>query len=103
MIEINLLPEELRKKEARVNLLAELPVKRGAMIFAVVFFGFQALATVGAFYLSAHFNWAKMEVVRLKEANRETLAQKTATALIKKKLEKCGRRHSKTFFLGRLS
>ena len=88
MIEINLLPEELRKKETRVNPFAELPVKRGAVIFVIAFFGLQALAAAGSFYLSMHFNWMKMEVTRLKEMNKKITSQKAATALIKKKIEK---------------
>ena len=88
MIEINLLPEELRKKEERVNLLAELPIKRGAIVSVIVFFGLQLLATIGAFYLSAHFNWMKVEIARLKESNKGISSQKTLTTLIKKKIEK---------------
>ena len=54
MIAINLLPEALRKKDERVNLLAGLPIKRGAILCVIVFFGLQILGTIGAFYLSAH-------------------------------------------------
>ncbi len=88
MIEINLLPEELRKKEERVNPFAELPVKRGAIMFVIGFFGIQLLATVGAFYLKTHYTWVKAEVVKLRETNKEILAQKAETASIKKKTEK---------------
>ena len=88
MIETNLLPEELRKKEERVNLLAHLPIKRGAIILVIVFFGLQILATLGAFYRSIHFNWMKAEIIRLKEVNKEIISQKVSTALIKKKIEK---------------
>ncbi len=87
MIEINLLPEELRKKEERVNLLSELPIKRSAVIVVIVFFGLQILATLGAFYLSVHFNWMKAETAKLKEINKEILSQKTSTLFIKKRIE----------------
>ncbi len=87
MIEINLLPEELRKKEERVNLLAELPIKRGAIVCVIAFFGLQILATIGAFYLSVHFNWIKAEVAKLNELNKDIIAQKASTALIKRKIQ----------------
>ena len=86
MIEINLLPEELRKKEERVNLLAELPIKRGAIIFIIVFFALQGLLTVGAFYQTAHFKWMKAEISRLKETNKMITAQKSETTLFKKRI-----------------
>jgi Tfp pilus assembly protein PilN len=88
MIEINLLPEELRKKEESVNLLAELPIKRSAVIVVIVFFGLQILATLGAFSISAHSKWMKAETVKLREMSKEILAQKALTALIKKRSEK---------------
>ncbi|OIO37973.1 MAG: hypothetical protein COT00_03160 [Candidatus Omnitrophica bacterium CG07_land_8_20_14_0_80_50_8] len=88
MIAINLLPEALRKKDERVNLLAGLPIKRGAILCVIVFFGLQILGTIGAFYLSAHFTWMKAEASRLKEANKSIASWKLATVLIKKKKEK---------------
>ena len=88
MIEINLLPEELRKKEERFNLLAELPIKRGAIIFVGVFLVLQLLASAYAFYLSAHFKIMKTEATRLTEANKEIDLWKASALLIKKRIEK---------------
>lgn len=88
MIEINLLPEELRKKEERINILAELPIQRGAIIFVILFFILQGLASAYAFYLFSHFKTMKAESVALMTANKEIAARKTSILLIKKRIEK---------------
>ena len=88
MIKINLLPEELRKKDERINILAELPIQRGAIIFVILFFVLQGLASAYAFYLSSHFKVMKAESAALMAANREIAAQKSSILLIKKRIEK---------------
>lgn len=88
MIEINLLPEELRRKEERIDILAELPIQRGAIIFVIVFFIFQLLASAYAFYLSSHFKAMKTESAVLMAANKEVAAQKASILSIKKRIEK---------------
>ena len=50
MIGINLLPEELRKKEVVKLVLPELPVKKSLIIFCAVFFGAQLLLGIFAVY-----------------------------------------------------
>ncbi|OIO37943.1 MAG: hypothetical protein AUJ72_03500 [Candidatus Omnitrophica bacterium CG1_02_46_14] len=88
MIEINLLPEGLRKKDNKINLLSELPIKRSAVIVVAIFFGLQILATVGAFSVSARLKWMKTETVKLQEMNKEILAEKALTGFVQKKIEK---------------
>ena len=88
MIEINLLPEELRKKDEKIDLLAELPIKRGAILFAILFFVFQALASVYAFTLSSHFKSMQFETANLTAANQQITARKSEILAIKKKITK---------------
>lgn len=88
MIEINLLPEELRKKEERINILAELPIQRGAIVFVSAFFVIQLLASVYAFTLSSHMKVTRSEIAAMTATNKEIAAQKTRMILIKKRIEK---------------
>jgi hypothetical protein len=88
MIEINLLPEELRKKEEHINILAELPIQRGAIIFVCVFFVAQLFASIYAFYLSSNFKAMKAESDLLIAANAEIESQKSETLANKKRIEK---------------
>ncbi len=49
MIEINLLPEELKKKDERIDILAELPIKQSAIILVAAFFVIQLLGGMYTF------------------------------------------------------
>ena len=88
MIEVNLLPEELRKKDERIDILAELPIQRGAIIFVIAFFVIQCLASVYAFYLSSHFKATQAKIEKMTLANKQITEQKAFTMAVKKKIEK---------------
>lgn len=71
MIQINLLPEELRKKEvARVN-LPELPVKKALFAGVLGILVLQLLGTFGAIALAVHNAQGGREIARLTQTTQE--------------------------------
>lgn len=75
MIELNLLPEELRKKEMPKLALPQVPVK-GQLAAIAVFLGIHVLFVVGAIYRQIDLLSSKSEVDRLRVANRGIMQQK---------------------------
>ena len=86
MIEVNLLPEELRKNEEKINLLAELPIQRWAIICVIGFIAFQLLGTAFVFFQSARFKTMSVEIKTLTNLNKETTNRKAETILIRKRI-----------------
>ncbi len=79
MIEINLLPEEMRKKESVKIALPEIPIKKTLSIFFGVFFGLQLLFTMVAFFLRFQEASYTHQIAALKETNKEIVRQKMET------------------------
>jgi hypothetical protein len=82
MIEINLLPEELRKKESiRVN-MPEIPVKKTLFWSLGGLLAIQILLTLAAFFVFIKENSYTAEAARLREVNKEIALQKKETSEI---------------------
>lgn len=71
MIEINLLPEELRKKRKKASVAGELSPKKAALIGAVALLALQFLATAHAFYLKSQIGSVTGQIARLNEQNKQ--------------------------------
>ncbi len=87
MIEINLLPEELRKKESIKITLPDIPIKKTLILVFGVFFGLQLLFTMGTFYLRFDSQLTGKQIETLKESNREIERQKSETVGIHNRLK----------------
>ncbi len=87
MIQTNLLPEELRKKERIKLALPEVPLRKIALIFFGVFFVAQLFLSLFALYEKIRIGDAKKESVALKTQNRDLTLRKTETAMMKVRLK----------------
>ena len=76
MIEINLLPEEMRKREAVKIALPDIPIKKTLLASGAVLLTLQFLLMVGALYVRVDLNSLSRNVSGLREQNREVLRQK---------------------------
>ena len=79
MIEINLLPEQMRKKEAVKIALPDIPIKKTVTIALAVIFGFQALFTLLTIFLGFQKSSYTRQGQMFREANKEITQQKTET------------------------
>ena len=79
MIEINLLPEELRKKETVKIALPEIPIKKTLLISAGAVLGLQLLFTLFTFYLRFEEGSLGRGIAALKESDKELQRQKSET------------------------
>ena len=86
MIEINLLPEELRRKEPLWLSLTQLPIRKAAIMALSIFLGLQILAV--GLIVTAHVAAAGMrsQAASLKQENRELLARKADLQELKKRM-----------------
>ena len=57
MIELNLLPDELRKKELPKFVLPEIPIQKTVTIFLGIFFGIQAIVSLVALIRATHIHF----------------------------------------------
>ena len=80
MIEINLLPEDLRKKEMMQFKLPEWPKLKVYAIALAAFLGIQTLATVFAFYQKLEIIAVRGQIASIKQENPELMARKGETA-----------------------
>lgn len=87
MIELNLLPEELRKKEIPRFVLPEIPIRKTLTVFLSVFFGAQILVSLFALYEKLDLERIKREVASLKVSGYETSAQKSETVQMRARLK----------------
>ncbi len=88
MIEVNLLPEELRKKEAPKFVLPEMPNVRTLFIALVVFFGAQVLLIIFAVFQGIEFSSVKKSVAALTEQNKTIILQKSEIAAMRSELKR---------------
>ena len=77
MIQINLLPEELRKKEPVRVTLPEMPDKKTIRLALLVFFGIQLALGVFAVIQRVEFFMLSKEVSKLTAENKEVTQHKT--------------------------
>lgn len=87
MIEINLLPQELRKREAVKLALPGIPVKGALVGFFSVFFAAQLLLSALAFYRRAEISHVRKAVEILKAENREITHQKSEITFARTRLQ----------------
>ena len=80
MIEINLLPEEMRKKEAVKIALPDIPIKKTLIIVFGGFFGLQLLFTMFTFYMRFDGMLTGKQIEALKASSQEIIRQKSETA-----------------------
>ncbi len=71
MITINLLPQELRRKEAPKIVMPEIPIKKTLIIAAIVFFGCQALFTLAAGFVALRTTATTAAMRSLLEKNQD--------------------------------
>lgn len=102
MIQINLLPEELRKKE-RIGLsLPEVPIHKTLVIFFGVFFAVQVLLSVFALVQKGRVGYVKKEIASLKAQNKEIMLRKAETASTRARLKEITGLTERNFFWTRL-
>ncbi|MBI3252077.1 MAG: PilN domain-containing protein [Candidatus Omnitrophica bacterium] len=87
MIEINLLPEELREKEPSRIVLPDIPIKKTAVAAIGIFAAIQILLFVFAFYQRLELFATRREIQSLTLANKTIAAEKSETAAVQAKLK----------------
>lgn len=80
IIQTNLLPEELRKKERLKLSLPEVPVSQALTIFFGAFFAIQVLLSAYAFYQKGNLGHVKARVLELKGQTRDVALHKAEIA-----------------------
>ncbi len=86
MIEINLLPEELRKKET-VKISLPIPDKKTLMLGASVLVGLQVLLIAFTMFQKMELVMVKREVAKLHETGKELAQQKNDIAVMKERMK----------------
>lgn len=82
MIEINLLPEELRKKQVTRIALPELPVKKALITVGGGVVALQILATLLAFWVAAENAVSRQQLAALTEATKQTIELKKKSSAL---------------------
>ena len=98
MIEINLLPEEMRKKESVKITLPDIPIKKTLIIGLGGFFGLQLLFTMFAFYLRFDAMLTGKQIEALKLSSQEIIRQKTETAVMYGRLKESRELFNRKFY-----
>ena len=98
MIQINLLPEELRKKE-RIRLsLPEVPIRKMLIIFFGIFFAVQASLSVFALVQKGRVGKTERNIAALKIQNREITIRKAEIASSHARLKEIASLTEREFF-----
>jgi hypothetical protein len=82
MIEINLLPEELRKKQVTRIALPELPVKKALITIGCAVAVLQIFTTVLAVWVTAENGFSRQQAAALTEQTRETIELKKKSSAL---------------------
>ncbi len=90
MIEINLLPENLRKKEMVQLALPETSVLHKFALGLALFFGMQLLISLFAFFQKIEALSIRTQITALKQENKEILRRKAETTLMENRLKQIG-------------
>ena len=88
MIEINLLPDDLRKKELMQFKLPEWSKLKPYVIAVGIFVGLQLLLTAFAFYQKLEILAVRGQIAALKQENPALIAHKAETAAIEARMNK---------------
>ena len=102
MIEISLLPEELRKKERIKVAMPEIPIKKTLFISLGVLVSFQLLFTLFTFFLYTQEISLTKNVVSLKESSKDVIAQKEEAEAIYNRLKEIRSVVSRKFYWSEL-
>ncbi len=102
IIQINLLPEELRKKERIKLSLPEVPVRKALILFFGALFAVQASLSVFALVQKGGVGRVKKEIVELKIQNKEIMLRKADTASAKTHLKEIAGLTTRDFFWTKL-
>ncbi len=87
MIEINLLPAELKKKEAVGFKLPDIPTARIFITAVILLFAFQMIVSLFAFYQRVEALSVNVTIASLKKENSEILRQKTQALMAQNRLK----------------
>jgi hypothetical protein len=87
MIEINLLPEDLRKKETVKISLPEIPIKKTLFIGVGSVLALQVLFTLFTFWLRFEDGSLNRQIAALKESGKEIQRQKSETTAVFNRLK----------------
>ena len=98
MIEINLLPEEMQKRESVKIALPDIPIKKTIIIVFGGFFGLQLLFTMFTFYLRFDGMLTGKQIEALKTANQEIVRQKSETIGMYNRLKESRELFSRKFY-----
>ena len=102
MIEINLLPEELRKKDTLKLMLPDLPIGKILWIVFGVFFICQIGLSIFAFYEKARISAVQAEINRLSRETEKTVRYKADILAIRGRLKEISGLTDRKFFWTRL-
>ena len=86
MIELNLLPEEFRRKEVSKLVMPEIPIKKTLLIAVPAVIGIQILLSVVAFGVKMRAQGLKNEIVDTKQKTKTIVEHKSETAQLRTKL-----------------
>ena len=98
MIEINLLPEEMRKKESIKITLPDIPIKKTLIIVFGGFFGLQLIFTLFTFYLRFDAMLTGKQIEALKASSQEIIRQKSETVGMHNRLKESRELLSRKFY-----
>ena len=102
MIEINLLPEELRKKDKFKIVLPELPIGKTLIVLFGAFFAVQILLLLYACYQKGRVIELKKEIVVLSDETREVAKQKADIVSMRSRLKEIDALTAREYFWSRL-
>ncbi len=102
MIRINLLPEELRKKERIKLSLPEMPIRKVLTIFFGVLFAVQASLSVFALVQKGRVGKIKNEIIELRIQNKEIMLRKADTVAARAHLKEIAGLTVRNFFWTKL-
>lgn len=102
MIQINLLPEEMRKKE-RIRLsLPEVPMRKALIVFFSVLFAIQVSLSIFALAQKDRIGQIKKELVALKAQNTDITLRKAETAFTRARFKEISALTGRDFFWTKL-
>ena len=102
MIELNLLPEEFRRKEAQKLVLPELPIKKILLIVLPSIVGIQVLLSVVAFGVKIRAQGLKSEIAGMRKKTETITAHKAETAQIRAKLVQVDSQVKRSYYWSKL-
>jgi hypothetical protein len=98
MIEINLLPEEMRKKESLKISLPDIPIKKTLLAAGAVLLSMQLLLMLGTLYVKIDLAGMTRQVSQLRKDNHEVLRQKAEVEGMQNRMKEVQGLTSRKFF-----